>query len=104
MRLLSPKVQGKQCLSFMYHMYGGTMGSVVIYMKTKNSETVQWITSGSHPDHWFEAMTFLNSSFEYQVMFKRKSCSNSVIQEYNSKRELHCAFYLLDRSKKVLFP
>lgn len=74
MRLLSPEVLGKQCLSFMYHMYGDTMGSVVIYMKTKTSETVQWIKSGSHPDHWFEVMTFFNSSFEYQVMFIRKSC------------------------------
>lgn len=68
-RLLSPKIQGENCLSFKYHMYGGTMGSLIIYMKTNSIDTVQWIKSGNHPDHWFEAAVFLNSSVEYQVMF-----------------------------------
>ena len=45
------------------------MGSLIIYMKTNSIDTVQWIKSGNHPDHWFEAAVFLNSSVEYQVMF-----------------------------------
>lgn len=54
-------------MSIMYHMYGGFMGSLIVYMTTNSSETVEWIKSGNHPDQWFEAAVFLNSSVEYQV-------------------------------------
>ena len=127
-RLLSPKVQGENCLSFKYHMYGGTMGSLIIYMKTNSIETVQWIKSGNHPDHWFEAVVFLNSSVEYQVTlfpngaqllwitisWLRDShpwgcveCSRLPIQDggvlCNSKKAFCRAFYILDRPWKVSF-
>ena len=67
-RLLSPIMQGAKCMSFMYHMYGSSMGSLVIYMKTNNSEKVEWIKSGNHPNRWLEAVMFLNSSAHYQVI------------------------------------
>ena len=67
-RLSSPIMQGAKCMSFMYHMYGRSMGSLVIYMKTNNSETVEWIKSGKHPNQWLEAVIFLNSSAHYQVI------------------------------------
>ena len=44
------------------------MGSLVIYMKTNSSETVEWIKSGKHPNQWLEAVIFLNSSAHYQVI------------------------------------
>ena len=44
------------------------MGSLVIYMKTNGSETVEWIKTGNHPNQWFEAVIFLNSSTHYQVI------------------------------------
>ena len=44
------------------------MGSLVIYMKTNSSETVEWIKSGKHPNRWLEAVIFLNSSALYQVI------------------------------------
>ena len=68
-RLLSPKIQGENCLSLMYHMYGGSMGSLIIYLNTSSNETVEWIKSGNHPDQWFEAAVFFNTSVEYQVIF-----------------------------------
>ena len=68
-RLLSPKIQGENCLSIMYHMYGGSMGSLIFYLNTSNNETVEWIKSGNHPDQWFEAAVFFNTSVEYQVIF-----------------------------------
>ncbi|CAH3037846.1 unnamed protein product, partial [Porites lobata] len=46
-RLLSPITQGPMCMSFMYHMYGSSMGSLVIHMKTNRSETVEWIKTGN---------------------------------------------------------
>ena len=67
-RLLSPKIQGENCLSLMYHMYGGSMGSLIIYLNTSSNETVEWIKSGNHPDQWFEAVVFFNTSVEYQVI------------------------------------
>ena len=67
-RLLSPIMQGAKCMSFMYHMYGSSMGSLVIYMKTNSSETVEWIKTGHHPNQWLEAVIFLNSSALYQVI------------------------------------
>ncbi|KAK2568097.1 MAM and LDL-receptor class A domain-containing protein 2 [Acropora cervicornis] len=65
-RLLSPKIQGENCLSLMYHMYGGSLGSLIIYLNTSSNETVEWIKSGNHPDQWFEAAVFFNTSVEYQ--------------------------------------
>ena len=67
-RLLSPVMQGAKCMSFMYHMYGSSMGSLVIYMKTNSNETVEWIKTGNHPNQWLEAVIFLNSSALYQVI------------------------------------
>ena len=51
------------------------MGGLIVYMKIDSRDTVQWIKSGSQPDHWLEAVVFLNSSVEYQVMFISKWCS-----------------------------
>ena len=67
-RLLSPIMQGAKCMSFMYHMYGRFMGSLVIYMKTNSNETVEWIKTGNHPNRWLEAVMFLNSSAHYRVI------------------------------------
>ena len=55
-------------MSIMYHMYGGSMGSLVIYKKTNSNETVEWIKTGNQPNQWLEASVFLNSSTEYQVI------------------------------------
>ncbi|XP_074619887.1 neuropilin-1-like isoform X3 [Acropora palmata] len=69
-RLLSPKIQGENCLSLMYHMYGGSMGSLIIYQNTSSNETVEWIKSGNHPAQWFEAAVFFNTSAEYQIVLE----------------------------------
>ncbi|XP_074619878.1 uncharacterized protein LOC141878749 isoform X1 [Acropora palmata] len=69
-RLLSPKIQGENCLSLMYHMYGGSLGSLIIYLNTSSNETVEWIKSGNHPDQWFEAAVFFNTSVEYQIVLE----------------------------------
>ena len=68
-RLISPKMQGPKCLSVWYHMYGSSMGSLIIYLKTNDSEMIQWIKSGNHPDQWLQAAVFVNSSVEYQVTY-----------------------------------
>jgi len=79
-RLISPKMQGAKCMSIMYHMYGSSMGSLIIYMKMNGSETVEWIKSGNHPDQWFEAAVFFNSSAEYKVsrVFQIYDCCRSL--------------------------
>ncbi|XP_074619397.1 uncharacterized protein LOC141878381 [Acropora palmata] len=69
-RLLSPKIQGENCLSLIYHMYGGSLGSLIIYLNTSSNETVEWIKSGNHPDQWFEAAVFFNTSVEYQIVLE----------------------------------
>jgi len=55
-------------MSIMYHMYGSSMGSLIIYMKMNGSESVEWIKSGNHPDKWLEGAVFFNSSAEYEVI------------------------------------
>ena len=82
-RLLSPRIQGENCLSLMYHMYGGSMGSLIIYLNTSSNETVEWIKSGNHPDQWFEAAVFFNTSVEYQVIFF------SIPFQWNEKLKCH---------------
>lgn len=67
-RITSPTMQGPKCFSMMYHMYGTHMGSLIIYMKTNSSETVEWIKTGNHPSQWLEAAVFFNSSVDYQVI------------------------------------
>ena len=68
-RLISPKMQGPKSLSVRYRMYGSSMGSLIIYLKTNDSEMIQWIKSGNHPDQWLQAAVFVNSSVEYQVTY-----------------------------------
>ncbi|XP_078372311.1 uncharacterized protein LOC144655983 isoform X2 [Oculina patagonica] len=69
-RIISPTMQGPKCMSMMYHMYGSTMGSLIIYMRTNSNETVQWIKSGNHPDRWFKAAIFIDSSVDYQIVLE----------------------------------
>ena len=59
------------------------MGALIVYIKIDSLDTVQWIKSGSQPDLWFEAVVFLNSSVEYQVMFTSKWCSIAFSNNYS---------------------
>ena len=59
-------------MSFMYHMYGGNMGSLVIYTNTnETSETVEWIKTGNHRNQWMEALVFFNYTEKYRVSHLR---------------------------------
>ena len=78
-RLLSPVMQGAKCMSFMYHMYGSSMGSLIIYMKTNSNETVEWVKTGNHPNQWLEAVIFLNSSAPFQVIHLTEEATKRTI-------------------------
>ena len=69
-RLLSkqfPATAGR-CLSFWYHMYGESTGTLNVYLKEKDGKsTLAWSKSGDQGDQWKEAKLTLESNLDYKV-------------------------------------
>ena len=69
-RLLSnqfPATAGR-CLSFWYHMYGSSTGTLNVYILDKDDKsTLVWSKSGEQGDKWIQAKVSLASSLSYQV-------------------------------------
>ncbi|KAL9979998.1 hypothetical protein ACROYT_G008528 [Oculina patagonica] len=72
-RLLSdqfPATDGR-CLSFWYHMYGESTGSLNVYVKDSSGKsTLVWSKSGDQGDQWSEAKLTLESKLDYEVEFE----------------------------------
>ena len=55
------------CLEFYYHMYGYTMGTLVVF----SGDVVVFSRSGNHGNHWIKAEITINlnntvSSYQYR--------------------------------------
>ena len=66
------------CLSFWYHMYGNSVGSLIIMAK-KNPRSNNggylvkiWQTSGNQGDQWHWKQLQVNSGVDFQVCVKVK--------------------------------
>ena len=81
-RLASPWMRGPQCMTFYYHMYGATMGCVVIYIKRQATNELKpvWLRSQDQGKHWIQGQISINETSSYQVSFKMfvYSTSNST--------------------------
>jgi len=74
--LISPIIHGNYCMSFKYHMYGATMGTIIVYIKTPNTTRPVWVKSLSQGNHWEDAKVQLSQTTPYRVML--------LLQVYNS--------------------
>ncbi|XP_031561610.1 uncharacterized protein LOC116297509 isoform X2 [Actinia tenebrosa] len=68
-RLISPVIEGPHCMSFMYYMFGSTMGSVVVYVNNnRTSDAIPvWIKSRNQYDKWRQANVYIDDENSYQI-------------------------------------
>lgn len=62
-------VRGR-CVKFWYHMFGATIGTLRILVKTgpgNQSETAIWELSGNFGNQWYSAQAPVSSGVMYQV-------------------------------------
>ena len=68
-RLLSDEIEPNEvvCVQFWYHMHGLDIGSLSIYLKTNQSETLVWRLSGDQGNRWRFGQTVLNDTSLHAV-------------------------------------
>ncbi|XP_035827620.1 MAM and LDL-receptor class A domain-containing protein 2-like [Aplysia californica] len=60
-----------KCAKFFYHMYGTSMGTLKVYLKSQNRLNPPVLTlSGNHKDSWLPAEFNISSSVSYQIVFE----------------------------------
>jgi len=73
-------------MTFYYHMYGASMGCVVIYIKSQASNRLKpvWLRSQDQGNHWITGRISINETLSYQVSYN--FCLQHLIykkQKYN---------------------
>ncbi|XP_028396383.1 MAM and LDL-receptor class A domain-containing protein 1-like [Dendronephthya gigantea] len=71
--LASPKVSGAQCLKFSYHMFGVSMGSLIVYQSMNGLMTEVFKMSGDQGNQWKKAEVELSSGNNYKVRYTTSS-------------------------------
>ncbi|CAB3984307.1 MAM and LDL-receptor class A domain-containing 1-like isoform X1 [Paramuricea clavata] len=67
--LVSPQVNGNQCLKFSYHMHGASMGSLIVYQNIGNRMVELFNKSGDQGNQWNKAEVQINNGTSYSVVF-----------------------------------
>ena len=66
--LISPvfSTTSNQCFNFWYHMYGNTIGKLLIHQRLKNSGTVKtiWLKSGDQGNQWHHGFALVSAASE----------------------------------------
>ncbi|EDO47787.1 predicted protein [Nematostella vectensis] len=65
----------QRCVNFWFHMYGTTVGTLTLYLKTGrgNSSAVEtpiWSLSGNFGDQWMNGQAPISSTGWYQIVFE----------------------------------
>lgn len=66
----SPTTIRGRCVKFWYHMYGATIGTLRVLVKTgpgNQSESIIWELSGNFGNQWYSAQAPVSSGKYYQV-------------------------------------
>ena len=63
--LVSPQVSGTRCLKFSYHMYGYSMGSLIVYQNTGSQMMELFKKSGDQGNQWNKAEVQINNGNSY---------------------------------------
>ncbi|XP_020893748.1 MAM domain-containing glycosylphosphatidylinositol anchor protein 1 [Exaiptasia diaphana] len=70
--LVSPEVapsNSSHCLSFFYHMYGRTMGSLTVNIKDRQQNSVLSTITGNQGNSWHYKEVTITSLRTYQIVF-----------------------------------
>ena len=56
-------------MMFYYHMYGSSMGCVVVYIRRQGADRLQplWLRSKDQGNSWIQAQVSINDTSSYQV-------------------------------------
>ncbi|XP_031572670.1 meprin A subunit beta-like [Actinia tenebrosa] len=68
-----PPAPSGRCMSFFYHMYGATMGSLNVYIKSSSSPVLSRVfkISGDQKNKWHQALINISNMFyTYKVVFE----------------------------------
>ncbi|XP_031549194.1 cubilin-like [Actinia tenebrosa] len=64
-------ISGQRCLRFFYHMYGIIgMGSLNVYIQTRNTRSLVMSLSGNQGNEWKEVHLQINEKLPYKVVFE----------------------------------
>lgn len=88
-RLESPLQQptpGGKCLEFWYHMFGSTMGSLVVYVKNNVQKSQIWKKSGNQGNLWLKARVTLKSAGNFKVRNTFKTSRSNLTSFTRRKR------------------
>ena len=66
-RLISPRMQGPQCMTLWYHMYGVNMGHLAIYTNRNGTLRLLWLKGGEQGYYWHKAFINIQETGEYKV-------------------------------------
>ena len=82
LQLLLPASQDKStsCLTFFYHMYGSSMGTLNVF----NRDTIIFTTSGDHGYDWKKVTKTVNSGGFVSMLFLFLSGRNTRLKNVNS--------------------
>jgi len=85
------------CVTFWFHMYGTSVGTLNVYMVTGSTNRTLWSVSGDHKDNWLSGQAGIVSNTPFTVW----DCSLSllrllILRNCSSLRWPTCCFnYLL---------
>ena len=65
--VLPPTPPTGHCLSFWYYMFGPTIGSLNIYLRTNYNRTLFWNRNGTQGDKWIQAQRQIVSGIDYSI-------------------------------------
>ena len=65
--LVSPPVSGIQCLRFSYHMYGSSIGSLIVFQDVNGQSIELFKKSGNQGNVWKKAEVETNNGNSYSV-------------------------------------
>ncbi|XP_054624893.1 MAM and LDL-receptor class A domain-containing protein 1 [Dunckerocampus dactyliophorus] len=66
--LLPPAGENGYCLTFWYHMFGATVGSLSMFLHTAVGKTLVWQKSGNQGDEWQLAQSHVTLQKAHQVI------------------------------------
>ncbi|XP_077865040.1 MAM and LDL-receptor class A domain-containing protein 2-like [Saccoglossus kowalevskii] len=67
-----------KCFMFWYHMYGGSVGNLNVYVESANDQpTLRFSTSGNHGDLWHRGQITVNSTKEYWIILEATNGGSS---------------------------
>ncbi|XP_078673202.1 MAM and LDL-receptor class A domain-containing protein 1-like [Branchiostoma floridae x Branchiostoma belcheri] len=71
-QLLTPLLQptAERCLTFYYHMYGSTVGSLNVYKVARGQQALVWTQQGAQGNQWNYAEIDYDSKDQYQFVFE----------------------------------